>query len=98
MTRGGFTQEQMDAAIAQATKRTAASAEQHACNDILGSDEAKTRPVAAKALLETGMDAGTAKATLAKMPEEAKAEEPAPQAEPAPAASAPARPLPSLPT
>ncbi len=89
---GGFTQEQMDAAVAQATQDGAA-AEQKRMNDILGSDEAKTRPVAAQALLEAGMDADTAKATLAKMPEEAKAETPAPkdgEPEPAPAANTPA--------
>lgn len=92
---GQFTQAQLDAAVTEARAEGAAegaTAERDRMNAIMGSEEAKTRPQAAKALAETGMDAEQAVATLAKMPTET-AETPAPAPEaatPAPAASTPA--------
>lgn len=92
-----FTQADMDAAVATA-KAEGANGERERMSAILGSDEAKERPQAAKALADTGMDAETAKATLAKMPKEAAAapapaqtqEQPAPGTSAAPAGQAPA--------
>lgn len=94
-TDGQFTQAQMDEAVAAAKaegRTEGETAERERMNEIMGCEEAKERPVAAKALLEAGMDAATAKTTLAKMPKEtvATTEEPKPAAdageEPKPAA------------
>ena len=87
-----FSQEQLDAAVATATAQgheTGVREERERMNAILGSDEAKERPVAAKALVEAGMDAETAKTTLAKLPVEAKEPAPAPAPAPAPKGQTP---------
>ncbi|ARB05713.1 peptidase S49 [Synechococcus virus S-ESS1] len=76
---GTFTQEQMDAAVATARQEgmeAGAVAERERTSAILDSEEAKKRPTAARALADSGMDAATAKAALAKMPEEVAAEAP----------------------
>lgn len=89
---GQITQAQLDAAVETAT----ASAYVHGARDeqiristILGSDAAKVRPEAAMAVaMDTNMTAEDAAAFLAKLPEEAKAETPAP-APAAPVAASP---------
>lgn len=86
-----YSQEQLDAAVAAATTKAladGATAEQNRRSAILGSDAAKTRPIAAAAFVARGLDAETATALLGDMPEE-KASEPAP----APAPAAPAAPV-----
>lgn len=98
---GQITQAQLDAAVAQAKQDGAAEgakAERDRMSSIMGSEEAKVRPQAAQALADTGMDAETAVATLAKMPEEKAAEPAAPAAtteQPAAPAAAPAAAQPS---
>lgn len=88
---GTFTQADIDAARADGMT-AGATAERERSNKIMGSEEAKDRPAAARALAETGMDADAAVAALGKMPKEAAAA-PAPAAEPA--ASTPAAPAPT---
>lgn len=92
---GQFTQEDMDAAVATATETAKAeghaegvAAEQERMNAILGSDEGKSRPVAALAALESGMEAEAAITMLAKLPEESAQEPAATEPDPAPAPKA----------
>jgi signal peptide peptidase SppA len=78
-----FTQEQLDAAVSQARAAgvedgkkigaaEGAAAERTRVTAIMTSDEAKTRPVAARALADAGIGAAEAKVALAAMPEEGK--------------------------
>lgn len=80
-----FTQEQLDAAVAQATasaKTEGARDEKARVTAILGSDVAKDRPVAAMAAaIDTDMSVEQATAFLAKLPVE-KVEAAAPEAKP----------------
>jgi len=72
----GYTQEQVDAMVAEAKAEglaEGATAERARYTEIMGLEEAATRPAAASMLVELGVDAATAKAKLAKMPEETKA-------------------------
>jgi len=71
-----YTQEQVDALVATAKAEgmtAGASAEQTRYTEIMGCDEAKTRPAAAAMMVELNVDAATAKTKLAKMPEEVSA-------------------------
>lgn len=90
-TEGTIDQATHDAAVANAmTEGHAAgvSAEQDRMNTILGSDEAKTRPAAALAAVQSGLDADKAIAMLGKLGAEAPAAAtPAQAAAPAPAAA-----------
>jgi len=84
-SEGGITQVQMDAAVASARDEgmmAGATSERERSSAILGSDEAKDRPTAARALADSGMDAEAAIAALGKMPTESAAA-PAPAATPA---------------
>jgi signal peptide peptidase SppA len=67
-----ITQASLDAAVA-AARNEGVIAERQRMNDIMGCEEAKDRPAAAKALVESGMDAAMAKTTLGKLPKEAAA-------------------------
>jgi signal peptide peptidase SppA len=85
-TGGQFTQEDIDAAVATATETAKAeghaegvAAERARIDGIMGCEEAKTRPAAARMAISAGMDVEAAKAALAGMPEEkpaASTEEP----------------------
>jgi len=92
-----YTQEQLDAAVTSAVASAVAAATSKALVDgasaevarratILGCDAAKTRPTAANAFVNKGIDATVAVDLLTDMPEE-KATAPAVTAAPAPAAS-----------
>lgn len=73
-TPAGITEADLTAAVAQAT-----TAERARIQAILGSDAAKTRPIAAMAVaLNTAQTVSEAEAFLAQLPEEAKAEAAAP--------------------
>lgn len=74
---GQFTQEQLDQAVATATETAKAdghaegvAAERERISGILGCEEAKNRPGAAKMAVKAGMSVEDAKASLAEMPEE----------------------------
>lgn len=74
---GQFTQADIDAAVATATESAKAeghaegvTAERARIDGILGCEEAKTRPAAAKMAVTAGMDVEAAKTSLAAMPEE----------------------------
>jgi signal peptide peptidase SppA len=88
-TMAGATEQNTDKGVPQAThdaavaasraegEKAGVTAERLRINSILGSDEAKTRPKAAlSAALKTDMTVDQAKAFLADLPEEAKAEAP----------------------
>lgn len=80
-----ITQEQHDAAVATARAEAydeGVAAERKRRDDIMGSDEAKDRPIAASAAVDAGMTVEAAKVMLAKLPVEKADEassEPAPQ-------------------
>lgn len=61
----------------EAGKAEGATAERQRVSAILDSDEAKTRPAAARMMVDLGVDAEQAKAQLGKLPEEAKTDTPA---------------------
>ena len=88
---GQFTQEQLDAAVSEATTSATAAgatAERERISAILACDEAEARPAAAMSTaMNTDMSVEKAAAFLATLPEEAKAE--AAEETPAPAASGP---------
>lgn len=86
---GQITQAQLDSAVADAKTEGHAegvTAERARITGILNSDEAKTRPAAARMAVNAGMSVEDAKTSLADMPEEATA----PKAEEQPKADAPA--------
>lgn len=77
---GQFTQADIDAAVASATETAKAeghaegvSAERARIDGILGSEEAKDRPAAAKMAVKAGMSVDDAKAAMADMPKETPA-------------------------